>query len=106
MSLSPKMVTIPDGRSTVVSNMDAHITLLDQVVTDNELAGASSSDVDSAEQSQGRVVMLRVATGATVDMVPLTCDIRVVHRHATPCLVDVVVLNLSHRLEADGDCLT
>ena len=79
MSLSLIIVSIPDGRTAVVRDMYPHITLLDQVVTDNEFAGARASDVDSAEQTQGGVVVLGVPSRATVDMVPLTGHIRVVH---------------------------
>ena len=59
----------PDGRVGVVSNVNPHVTLFDQVLPEADLAGAP--DCDAAEESQGGVRVLAVPPGTAVDQVPV-----------------------------------
>ena len=58
----------PDGRVGVVSNVNPHVTLFDQVLPEADLAG--SPDCEAAVESQGGVRVLTVAPGTAVYQVP------------------------------------
>ena len=80
--------------------MNSDVALLDEVVTQGDLAGAS--DREAAVETERGVGVLTVPPRAAVDEILVTVGIRVVYGDACPCLVDVVVLDPGHGLEADS----